>query len=417
MTRTLRFALPALALGVGVALAVGATSALAATSRGGADPGVTPTTVALGGTAPLTGSSSVYAAIAVGAHAYVDYANTRGGVNGRRIAYTIVDDASDPAQALDLTRRLVEDDKVFAIFNSFGTDQNLAVRDYLNQKKVPQLFAASGATALGKQGGQYPYTIGLRPTYTAEGWVLGQYLARTQGAAKVAVLYEDDDYGQELLDGLRRGILRSKVRVVAAEPYDVDATDVQAQVARLRIAGATVFAVFARSRVALQALKYANRLGWKPKLTLASSGASSASVARAASQKGPNPLVNGMVSVAFLKDPTDPRWAKDSSMKLYRTVMKRFAPGANVDDVNHVYGMAAAWTAIEAIRRAGADLTRDGLLRVVGALNLQGNPFLLPGIAVRTGPGDRYPIEQLLLQRWHKGAWRSFGGLWSYRSG
>ncbi len=411
MTRKLCFAMLPLVL----ALAVGATAALAATSRPAADPGVTPTSILLGGTAPLTGSSSAYATIAVGAHAYLDYVNSRGGVNGRQLEYTVLDDASDPNQALQLTQKLVEADKVFAVFGSFGAEQNLAVRDYLNQKKVPQLFAASGASALGTQAAAFPYTIGLQPTYAAEGWVLGQYLARTQGTAKVAVLYENDGYGQELLSGLRKGIQRSKVKVVAAQAYDTG--DLQAQVARLRIAGATVFAVFAKAKAATQALKYANRLGWKPKLTLGSSASDSAPVLEAASEKGTNKLVDGMISVAFLKDPTDPRWLKDAGMKLYRKVMKRFAPGEDVDDVNHVYGMAAAWTAVEAIRRAGSDLTRAHLLDVVGSLNLQSNPFLLPGIAIRTGAGDHFPIEQVLLQRWHKGAWRSFGGIWSYRPG
>jgi branched-chain amino acid transport system substrate-binding protein len=414
MTPRLGFAMLASAL----ALAVGATAALAATSVPADDPGVTSTTVVLGGTAPFTGASSAYAAIARGARAYVDYVNANGGVNGRRVAYTILDDASDPAQALQQTQRLVEKDGVFAVFNTYGTDQNLAVRDYLNQKKVPQLFAASGASALGRDASRYPYTIGLQPTYAAEGWVLGQYLARTQGAAKVAVLYENDGYGQELLAGLRRGSQRSKVKIVAAEPYEASAPDAQAQVSLLRISGATVFAVFAKARVALQALKYAHRLGWKPKLTLTGSGAASATVLDAASEKNANRLVSGAISVAFLKDPTDPRWRKDESMRLYRRVMKRYAPpGADVSDVDHVYGMAAAWTAIEAIRKAGPNLTRERLLQVVDSLNLQKNPFLLPGIAVKTGANDHYPIEQLLLQRWHKGAWHSFGGLWSYRSG
>jgi branched-chain amino acid transport system substrate-binding protein len=413
MTPRLGFAMLASAL----ALALGATAALAATTGPAADPGVTPTSIVLGGTAPLTGSSSAYAAIARGAQAYVDYVNANGGVNGRRVAYTILDDASDPARALEQTQRLVEKDGVFAVFNTYGTEQNLAVRDYLNQKKVPQLFAASGASSLGRDASRYPYTIGLQPTYAAEGWVLGQYLARTQGAAKVAVLYEGDGYGQELLSGLRRGLQRSKVKIVAAEPYDPSASDVQAQVARLRVSGATVFAVFAKAKVAPQAFRYASRLGWKPKLTLAGSGAASAAVLDAAAEKGSNKLLGGTVSVAFLKDPTDPRWQKDAAMKLYRRVMKKYAFGADPNDVDHVYGMAAAWTAIEALRRAGPDLTRERLVDVVDSLNLQGNPFLLPGIAVKTGANDHYPIEQLLLQRWHKGAWRSFGGLWSYRSG
>ena len=413
MTRKLFLTLLALT----VALALGATAALAATAGPTSDPGVTSSTIRLGGTAPLTGSQSAYAAVARGAKAYFDYVDSKGGVNGRRIDYTVLDDRSDPTLTAQLTKRLVEKDGVFAVFNTFGTDQNLAVRDYLNQKKVPQLFAASGATALGSDSTQYPYTIGLRPTFTAEAWVLGQYLARTQGAARVGVLYENSSAGQELLGGLRRGVLRSKVKLVSTQGYEVGATDVQAQVARLRVSGANVFAVLASPKQAAEALKYANRLGWKPKLTIASSAASSATLVGPASEKGANRVVKGMVSIAYLKDPTDPRWTKDSSLKLYRKVLARYAPGADPDDVYHVYGMAAAWTVVEAIRRAGSDLTRDRLVQIVGSLNLQGNPFLQPGISLRTGPGDHFPIDQMLLQRWQKNGWRSFGGLWAYRGG
>jgi branched-chain amino acid transport system substrate-binding protein len=413
MTRKLLFTLLSLAL----AFALGATAALAATTRSSTDPGVTPTSILLGGTAPLTGPQTAYASIARGAKAYFDYVDSRGGVNGRRIEYTMRDDASDPVRTVAETRRLVEQDGVFAIFNSFGTEQNLAVRDYLNQRKVPQLFAASGASALGSEPSRFPYTIGLRPTYTAEGWVLGQYLARTQGTARVGVLYENDSFGQELLSGLRRGLQRSKVKIVSTQPYDIDSYDVEAQVARLRVSGATVFAVFASPQHAAEALKYAHRLGWKPKLTIGNAAASSAVVLGDAAEKGANPLVKGMVSVAFVKDPTDPRWLKDAAMKLYRRIVKRFAPGSDVSDVYLVYGMAAAWTAVEALRRAGTEPTRERLVQAMGSLNLQGNPFLLPGISLKTGPGDRYPIDQMLLQRWQKNAWRSFGGLWAYRGG
>jgi len=416
MTRKLFLTLLALT----VALALGATAALAATAGRTTDPGVTSTTILLGGTAPLTGSQSAYASVARGAKAYFDYVDSKGGVNGRRIDYTVLDDLSDPTQTAQLTKRLVEKDGVFAVFNTYGTDQNLAVRDYLNQKKVPQLFAASGATALGSDPAQYPYTIGLRPTFTAEAWVLGQYLARTQGAARVGVLYENSSSGQELLTGLRRGILRSKVKLVSTQGYEVGATDVQAQIARLRLSGANVLAVFASPKQTAEALRYANRLGWKPKLTLSSSAASSATLVGPASEKGANRVVKGMVSIAYLKDPTDPRWTKDSSMKLYRKVLARYAPGADPDDVYHVYGMAAAWTLVEAIGRAGSDLSRERLVQIVGSLNLQGkqgNPFLQPGIALKTGAGDHFPIDQMLLQRWQKNGWRSFGGLWAYRGG
>ncbi len=410
MTRKLSFVLLALTLTLGA----GAATALAATSREANDPGVTPSSILLGATASRTGSASSYASIARGARAYFEYVNSLGGVNGRRIDYTVLDDASDPAQSLELTRGLVEDSGVFALFGTFGVEQNLAIRDYLNQKGVPQLFAASGATALGRDAADYPYTIGLQPSYAAEGWVLGQYVGRTQGTARIGVVYEDDVYGQELLAGLKRGIQRSNAKVVSALPYDPGAADVEAQVARLRISGANVFAVFASPRLTGEALRYAKKLGWRPKLTLDGSASTSASVVAAAT-RGASKVTKSLVSVAFLKEPTDPRWKNDEDMKQYRRLMKRFAPTADTDDVYHVYGMAAAWTAVEAIRKAGPNLTRDRLVEVVSSLALPKNPFLLPGIVLKTGEGDHFPIEQLLLQRWQKGAWKSFGGIWAYR--
>ncbi len=411
MTKKLALAL----LALGASLALGATAALAAQIRSGADPGITPTSIHLGATSPLSGSASAYASVARGADAYFKYVNGRGGVNGRRITYSIVDDAYNPAQTVQATRKLVEQDNVFAIFNALGTEHNLAVRDYLNSKKVPQLFAASGATAFGTDAKQYPYTIGFQPSYQSEGWVLGKYLARTQGAAKVAVLFQNDDYGKDLLSGLKRGIERSKVKVVAAEPYEVTATDVQAQTAKLRSSGANVFAIFATPKFAIQAYVYANKLGWKPKMTLNNAVSSASNIMQLASEGGTNKVVNGSVSIVFLKDPTDPKWQKDAAMKLYRTIMKRYASGANADDVYHVYGMAAAWTAVESIRKAGKNLTRDGLVAAVARMNLSSNPFLLPGIALKTGASDHFPIEQMVLQRWQKGSWKSFGGLWGYR--
>jgi ABC-type branched-subunit amino acid transport system substrate-binding protein len=412
MTRRLAFALTALVL----TLATGVTAALAGPSRSAADPGVTPTSILLGTTSPLSGAASAYASVARGADAYFKYVNARGGVNGRKIVDTIVDDAYNPSQTVQATRQLVEQDKVFAVFNGLGTEQNLAVRDYLNAQKVPQLFAASGATAFGTDAAKYPYTIGLQPSYQAEGWVLGKYLARTQGSAKVAVLFQNDDYGKDLLNGLKKGIERSRVRVAAAQPYEVTASDVQSQVAKLRSSGANVFAVFATPKFAIQAYVYANKLGWKPKLSLTNAVSSASNIMQLATEGGTNKVVEGSVSIVFLKDPTDPKWKSDAAMKLYRSIMKRYAPSANANDVYHVYGMAAAWTAVEAIRKAGKNLTRDGLVKVVSSMNLSNNPFLLPGIALKTGPGDHFPIEQMVLQRWHKGTWKSFGGIWGYRT-
>jgi branched-chain amino acid transport system substrate-binding protein len=398
-------ALAALTLGLAAALAAGA-----------ADPGVTPNSVLLGGTAPLTGSASAYASVARGADAYFEYQNARGGAAGREISYTYVDDGYNPAQTVQATRQLVEQDKVFAIFNALGTEHNLATRDYLKAQGVPQLFVASGATTWGRDVQDYPGTIGFQPSYQAEGVIYGRYLARTRPGARVAVLFQNDDYGKDLLLGLKRGLARSKVKVIAAQPYEVTAPDVGSQVAKLKSSGADVLALFATPKFAIQGYVYANRLGWKPKLTINNAVSSASNIMLLAGEGGQNKLVNGSISIVFLKDPTDPKWAKDATMKLYRSIMKKYAPTANVNDVYHVYGMAVAWTTVELLKKIGKNLTRESLVAATSAMNMPKNPFLLPGITIKTGKDDHFPLEQMLLQRWSGGSWRSFGGIWAQRA-
>jgi branched-chain amino acid transport system substrate-binding protein len=397
-------------------LVLGGTAAIAGTARGADDPGVTADSLLLGGTVPLTGPASQYASIAQGADAYFKYVNAKGGVLGRTITYTYIDDAYNPAQSVQVTRQLVEQDKVFAVFNSLGTEQNLAVRDYLNAQKVPQLFVASGATTWGRDYAQYPYTSAFQPSYQAEGWVYGKYLARTAPGARVAVLFQNDDYGKDLLGGLKRGLQRSKVKVIAAQPYEVTAPDVQSQIAKLKASGADTFAIFATPKAAIQAFVFANKLGWKPKRVINNAVASAANIMQLASEGGTNKVVDNAVSIVFLKDPTDPQRKNDAAIKQYLQIMKKYAPGANVNDVFHVYGMAVAWTTVEVLKKAGKDLSRASLLKALDTFNATGNPFLLPGIALKTAGKDHYPIEQMLLQRWQKGTWKSFGGLWGYRA-
>jgi branched-chain amino acid transport system substrate-binding protein len=396
-------------------LALSAAAASAGTARRTADPGVTSTSLLLGGTTPLSGTASAYAAVARGADAYLKYVNARGGVFKRKLSYKYVDDAYNPAQTVQATRQLVEQDKVFAIFNSLGTEHNLAIREYLNASKVPQLFVASGATTWGRDAAKYPQTVGFQPSYQAEGWVYGKYLARTKPRAKVAVLAQNDDYGRDLLVGLKRGIQRSPVRILAAENYEVTASDVQSQIAKLKASGADTLAVFATPKFAIQAYVFANRLGWRP-LVINNAVSSASNIMLLASEGGTNKTVNGSVSVVFLKDATDPKWRNDAAMRLYRSIMARYARGANAKDVYHVYGMAVAYTLVDVLNKAGANVTRTGVLRQARALTIPANPFLLPGIQIKTKGADQFPIEQMLLQRWQSGGWRSFGGIWGYRA-
>jgi branched-chain amino acid transport system substrate-binding protein len=301
-------------------LALGATAALAGIGRAAADPGVYDKEIVIGATTPLSGPFASVSSVTIGANAYFKYVSANGGVNGRKITFKYLDDQYDPAKTVQLTRQLVEQDKVFAIFNSIGTEHNLAIRDYLNAGKVPQVFAASGSTTLGRDAAQYPSAIGFQPSYQAEGWVYGKYLARTRPGAKVAVLFQDDDYGKDLLGGLKRGLQRSKVKVVAAEPYSATSADVQSQVAKLKASGADTFAIFAVGKFAIQAYVYANKLGWRPKLVINNIVSSASNVMAIASEGGTNKVVPASISGVFLKDPTDPKWkisSYDSSSANY----------------------------------------------------------------------------------------------------
>jgi branched-chain amino acid transport system substrate-binding protein len=403
-------ALVAVALAAAAAL-IALPGALAGPASRAADPGVTSTSILLGGTSPLTGPAAAYASVARGAKAYFDSVNAKGGVSKRKIEYKILDDAYNPAQTVQATRQLVEQDGVFAVFNSLGTEHNLAIRDYLNQSKVPQLFVASGATTWGRDAAKYPWTIGFQPSYQGEGWVYGQFVAKTMKKARIAVLFQNDDYGKDLLGGLKRGLARSGSRVIAAQSYEVTAPDVQSQIAQLKGSGANVLAVFATPKFAIQAYVFANRLNWRP-LVINNAVSAASNIMLLASEGGKNRTINGSISINFLKDPTDARWKKDLAIRQYRSIMSRYAKGANVGDVYHVYGMAVAYETVALLKRLGPNVTRARLMAAARSLKDPSNPFMLPGISIQTGKGDGFPVQQGQLQRWTKGKWVPFGGLW-----
>jgi branched-chain amino acid transport system substrate-binding protein len=376
-----------------------------------ADPGVTATTVTIGGTVPLSGVAAAYASVGRGADAYFKYVNARGGVHGRKIEYKFLDDAYLPSNTIQQTRKLVQEDKVFAIYNSLGTEHNLAIRPFLNQLKVPQVFPATGATTFGTDGKQYPSTTaGFQPSYIAEGRIYGKAIGQLKRNSKVAVLYQNDDYGKDSLRGLEQG-LRFAGRggkVVASQGYEIADADVSSQIAKLRTSRADVLVIVATPKPAIQSFIAVNKLGWKPRIVV--NAVASASNTMKIAQLSSNNRTEGTLSIAFLKDPTDPRWAKDAGGKLYRTIFKQYGSG-DINDVYNVYAMASAFTFVEALKKAGKNLTRTGLLRAVNNLSVTNNPFVLPGITIKTGGNDRFPLEQAQLQRWQKGRWVAYGKL------
>ena len=385
----------------------------AASGAGSATPGVTPSEIVIGGTIPLSGVASAYRTVGLGAAAYFRYVNAHGGVNKRKIKYVIKDDAYDPGKTTEKTRELVEQDHVFAIFNSLGTEHNLATRPYLNALKVPQLFVASGATTWGKDYKQWPWTIGYQPNYRAEGTIYGRYVAKTSPKARIGVLYQNDDYGKDLLAGLTRGLGKKAKLVVSKQSYDVTDSEVQSQIAKLKAAKVNVLMNFATPQFAIQSYVYAHKLGWKPKVFV-NAVSSASNIMGLATVGSSKKQTEGTISIVFLKDPTDPRWAKDKGMKLYRSIMKKYK-GTTPKDVYNVFGMSVAHTFVEALKKAGKNPTRASIMKAATHLNIKNDPFLLPGVVVHTSATDHFPLDQARLQRYHNGRWVSFGGLFRVR--
>ena len=377
-----------------------------------ATPGVSQTTIEIGGTIPISGPAAAYGSVGRGADAYFKYVNAHGGVFGRKIAYKYLDDEFDVGKTIQLTRQLVEQDKVLAIFNSVGTEHALAIRTYLNQQKVPQLFVGSGVSKLATERAKYKWSMGYLPSFRGEGLIYGRYIAANKPKARIAVLYENSDFGKDMLNGLRRG-LRNKAKIVGVQSYEFTDTDISSQMARLRATRADTLMLFATPQFAIFGYVGAFRLGWHPQVYVTSVSISPdiMKIARVATSRK---HVEGSVSIAFVKDPTSKQWAKDKTVRLYKAIMQRYLPNAKADDVFNYYGMAVAYTMVDTLRKAGRDLTRDSVLRAATHLN-ERNPFLLPGVRIKTSPSDYYPMDKVMLARYRSDHWRFFGKLVSAR--
>jgi branched-chain amino acid transport system substrate-binding protein len=373
-----------------------------------ATPGVTPTQITLGATIPLTGPAAAYGSVGRGADAYFKYVDSKGGVFGRKIVYKYLDDEFDVAKTITLTRQLVEQDQVLAIFNSVGTEHALAIRSYLNDRKVPQLFVGSGVSKLATEHAKYPWSMGYLPSFAGEGAIYGRYIAGHNSKAKIAVLYENSDFGKDMLKGLRDG-LRGKAKVVGAQSYEITDNDVASQLAKLKSTGANTLMLFATPKFAIFGYVGAFRLGWHPQVYVTSVSISPdiMKIARVATDRKE---IEGSISIAFVKDPTAKQWARDKTVELYKSIVRRFLPGAKADDVFNYYGMAVAYTMVDTLRKAGRNLTRASVLRAATHLD-ETNPFLLPGVRIQTSPNDYYPMDKVKLARYRGGYWRFFGAL------
>jgi branched-chain amino acid transport system substrate-binding protein len=415
---------PPLFLFVFLLLVVAASLSASATpgSRSvAATPGVTKTSIKIGGTFPLSGIASIYAPIPRGMEAYFKWVNSRKGpdgkrgVYGRKIVWKYYDDAYNPAQTVQLTHKLVLEDKVFAIVGSLGTEHNLAIRPFLNERKVPQILISTGASTWGLDRAKWRWTIGWQPDYISEGRIYGRWITENAPRSKIAVLYQNDDYGKDYLMGLEAGLGDKKSLIVSKESYEANDTAYATQVAKHKLSGADTWVMLTTPTPTVKAMLQAKALNWKPDTIVINSVSASDAVMQAAEQRVGKEYTNGAISDSYLKNPPNPRYRNDRAVKQYRSIQKRFAPGADADNVIFFYGVAKAYDVVKLLYKAGPNPTRASLMRATRAMNWV-NPYTIKGMRVKTNGGrDGFPLDQVKIIRYQSGTWSEISPLMKAR--
>jgi len=407
---------------LGIVAGIALVAAVAVTAAGGGvkvDPGITATSITIGGTHPITGPASLYKTISAAESAYFAYVNDQGGVNGRKINYIVKDDSYDPSKTVPLTQQLVESDKVFAIYGSLGTAPGLATWDYLNSKRVPQVFLATGDSYWGFchyskcSGKKYPYTFGWQPSYPGEAKQYGKYIAANYPNAKVGVLYQNDAFGKNYYAGLRVGLGAKKSNIVDAESYDVATqANLTQQILSMRGKSADILVIFATPSPTITALVTATKVGWSRQATFIGNVSSNRIFMLSAAANGAD--LTNVFGTTYVKSSTAQK--SDPGMVLAGNILDKYAPAlrASFDrgDSNIVYGMAKAWNFVYALKKAGKNLTRASLVRALNTMNTKADPFLPAGFVIKTGVKDAFPLEQLQTIKWGGGAtgdWETFG--------
>jgi branched-chain amino acid transport system substrate-binding protein len=401
-----------------VLLATAAVASAASASHT-STPGVTKNKVVIGGTFPLTGFASAYKTIPAAEAAYYAYVNAHGGVFHRKITDIILDDQYDPSQTVPQTTKLVEQNHVFAVVGSLGTAPILSTWNYLNKNKVPQVLVATGDAYWGNcvhhpcQGSTKPWTLGWQPDYPAEAKLYAHYILAHKPSAKIGVLFQNDAYGRNYLAGLRTGLGSHTDQIVDAESYSFgDAAQViAAHVVKLRAAGADTFVIFATPQATIQSLVARTLIGWTPQ-TFVNNVSANRVFELAAEKNGAN--LDGVISTGYVASQTlQPNLP---GMKLAKSIIHTYQPALDQDfaagDLNLVYGLASAWTFVDALKHAGKNLTRAGLMKALRHMNEPKNPFVYPGISIKTSKKRTFPMEQLVMTKWSGGAtgdWHPFG--------
>ena len=383
-----------------------ATAPAASAATGAETPGVTADEIKIGQAMPYSGPAAAYGTIGRGEAAYFKMINDAGGVNGRKINLVSFDDGYSPPRALAQTRKLVEDERVALLFSSVGTAPNMAVRTYLNDAKVPQLFVASGIDAWADPA-HYPWTIGWQPSYRIEARVYARYLLAHKANAKICVLYQNDDFGRDYLIGLKEGLTPEKYdrMVVKSDSYEVTDPTVETQIGVLRASGCDTLIAAATPRFAAQAIRSVFDSGWKPMFFLSNVSVSMTSVLRPA---GPEKAV-GLITAAYLKDPMDPANARDRGIAEWRAFMTKYLPDADLSDINYVYAYAAAQALVQVLEQCGRDLSRANIMKQAASLQHFKPSVVIDGIEINTGPTDFHPVGQLKLAKFNGKAFAPFG--------
>ncbi len=376
------------------------------------DSGASDTEIKIGNIMPYSGPASGYASIGRTEEAYFNKVNAEGGINGRKIKFISYDDAYSPPKTVEQARKLVESDGVLLIFGSLGTSTNGAIRKYMNEKKVPQLFVASGASKWNDPK-QYPWTMGWQPNYASEARIYAKYIMKEKPNGKIGVLYQNDDFGKDYLKGLKEGLSAKASMIVREEPYDTSEPAIDERVVKLKAAGADIFISLTSQKFAAQGIKKAAEINWHPMHIISNVSASIGGVLEPAGIE----ISQGILSATYTKDGSDPQWNADEGMKKFYNFLAHYEPKANKLDAGVVYGYAAAQTMVKVLQMCGDDLTRENVMRQAASLKDFEPDTLLPGIKINTTPDDFAPIEQLQMMRFKGRKWELFGDIISSEVG
>jgi len=370
--------------------------------------GVTATEIKIGNTNPYSGPASAYGTIGKALGAYIKKVNDEGGINGRKINYITYDDGYSPPKTVEMVRRLVEQDQVAFVFQTLGTPTNSAIHKYMNQQKVPHLFVATGATKWNDPK-NFPWTMGWQPNYQAEGQIYAKYVLKNVPDAKVGILYQNDDYGKDYVKGFKDGLGdAAKKMVVSEQSYETTDPTIDSQILNLKSSGANVFFNVTIPKFAVQAIKKAHDIGWKPLHLLNSVSSSVGVVLKPAGLEASK----GLLTTYYIQDPTDPQWKNGQGYKDWLAFMKKYYPEGSIEDAFNVYGYSVAQTLVYVLKQCGNDLSRENIMRQAASIKDLTIPMLLPGIKINTSPTDFAPIEQEQLAKFDGERWALFGEMY-----